>query len=364
MAEGKKVLVAGASGLVGYAAMRHFAAEPGTEVVALSRRPPDGAHGARFLALDLGDEAACARLVPELADTTHLVYAALHERPNLVAGWREAEQIRINDRMLRNLLEPLDRVARGLRHVSLLQGTKAYGVHVRPLTVPAREGRSELREQANFYWQQESYLRAAQQGRPWHWTIFRPVLIVGRSLGSAMNVIPALGVYAALLREKGQPLDFPGGAPRVAEAVDADLLARAIAWGGEAAAAENEVFNVTNGDVFVWPNIWPAIAAALGMTAGEHRPLSLEKHLVEREADWDAIRAKYRLRAPDLKSFVGLSLQYADYTMGFGRTEPGPPAHVSTIKLRRAGFHEVMDTEDMFQKWFRVFQEQRLLPPL
>src|SRR6185437_6551964 len=218
--------------------------------------------------------------------------------------WREAEQIRINDRMLRNLLEPLDRVARGLRHVSLLQGTKAYGVHVRPLTVPAREGRSELREQANFYWQQESYLRATRQGRPWHWTIFRPVLIVGRSLGSAMNVIPALGVYAALLREAGKPLDFPGGAPRVAEAVDADLLARAIAWAGDAAAAQNEIFNVANGDVFVWPNVWPAIAAALGIAAGEHRPLSLAEHLGSRVGEWDRIRAKYALRAPNLARFV------------------------------------------------------------
>jgi hypothetical protein len=28
-----------------------------------------------------------------------------HERPGLVAGWREREQIETNDRMLRNLLD-------------------------------------------------------------------------------------------------------------------------------------------------------------------------------------------------------------------------------------------------------------------
>ena len=43
------------------------------------------------------------------------------------------------------------------------------------------------------------------------------------------------------------------------------MLARAIAWAGESEAARNEVFNVTNGDVFTWPNVWPAIADALGM---------------------------------------------------------------------------------------------------
>ncbi|NOT56148.1 MAG: NAD-dependent epimerase, partial [Deltaproteobacteria bacterium] len=42
-----------------------------------------------------------------------------------------------------------------------------------------------------------------------------------------------------------------------------------------------------------------------------------------------------------------------------------PPAMlVSTIKARQAGFHECMDTEDMFRKWFKRFQELRLLPPV
>jgi hypothetical protein len=29
----------------------------------------------------------------------------------------------------------------------------------------------------------------------------------------------------------------------------------------------------------------------------------------------------------------------------------------------QAGFHEVMDTEVMFVKWLRAFQDRRLLPP-
>src|SRR5258707_3792670 len=49
-------------------------------------------------------------------------------------------------------------------YTTLFRSTKAYGVHVRPLTVPAREGRSEMYEQPNFYWAQESFLRELQQG--------------------------------------------------------------------------------------------------------------------------------------------------------------------------------------------------------
>ena len=355
----KTVLVAGASGLVGYAVLKHFAQGADTRVIALSRRPPPGVE-VRHIALDLADAAACQEAAATMRDVTHLVYAALFELPGLVEGWRNDRQIETNGRMLRNLLDPLVAAAPGLRHVTLLQGTKAYGVHVRPLAVPAREGRSEMREQPNFYWAQEDYLRRVQAGRDWNFTILRPVLIVGEAIGGAMNLIPALGAHAAVMRERGPILPYPGGAERVSQAVDADLLARAIAWAGETAAAADETFNVTNGDVFTWPNIWPAIAEAVGMRTGPDEPFLLQSL---GRGDWDRARQRFGLVSPALTDFVGLSLEYADYQMRYGHTEPGPPAIVSTVKIAQAGFHEVMDTELMFRKWFKVFQQKRLLPP-
>ena len=355
----KTVLVAGATGLVGYAALKHFAAEPDTAAIAVSRRSPADVPSVRHLKLDLTDTAACRDAADAMRDVTHLVYAALFELPGLVEGWRNDQQIETNDRMLRNLLEPLARAARGLQHVTLLQGTKAYGVHVRPLAVPAREGRSELREQANFYWNQEAYLRAARLGQDWGFTILRPVLVIGEAIGGAMNLIPALGVHAAVMRERGPILPYPGGAERVSQAVDADLLARAIGWAGEAEAARDETFNVANGDVFTWPNVWPDIADAVGMRTGPDEPFLLQSL---GRADWDRARDRYGLVSPGLAEFVGLSLEYADYQMRYGHTEPGPPAIVSTVKITQAGFQEVMDTEMMFRKWFRLFQKKRLLP--
>ena len=356
---GKTVLVAGATGLVGYGVLKHFAQHPEIDLIALSRRRPAGV-AARHVALDLAEAAACEDAATTLRDVTHVVYAALFELPSLVEGWRDAQQIAVNDRMLRNLLGPLIKAAPGLRHVTLLQGTKAYGVHVRPLAVPAREGRSEMREQPNFYWLQEDYLRAAQRGQDWTFTILRPVLIVGEAIGGAMNLIPALGAHAAVMRERGPILPYPGGAERVSQAVDADLLARAVAWAGETEAARNETFNVTNGDVFTWPNVWPVIAEAVGLRPGPDEPFLLQSL---GRGDWDRVRERYQLVSPGLAEFVGLSLEYADYQMRYGHTELGPPSIVSTIKLRQAGFHEVMDTELMFRKWFKVFQQKRLLPP-
>jgi hypothetical protein len=188
------------------------------------------------------------------------------------------------------------------------------------------------------------------------------VLIVGEAMGGAMDLIPPLGVYAAMLREQDKALDYPGGAGRVSQAVDVDLLARAIGWAGEADAARNEAFNVTNGDVFTWENVWPAIAEALDMKPGGAVPLSLAATYPQWITPWDALRQKHDLISPGLEAFVGLSFQYADYSMRHGRTEPGPPSIVSTVKINKAGFTEMMDTEDMFRKWFRQARSNRLLP--
>ena len=359
----KKVLVVGATGLVGSAVVRHLRA-CNTEVVAIARTPPSDLPGVRFVAADLSDKESCVELFGTMSDVTHLVYTALHERPALVSGWSDDEQIAVNDRMFRHVLDPLVSATGALRQVTLLQGTKAYGVHVRAIPVPAREDRDELRSQPNFYWAQEAHLRDRAAGAAWAWTILRPTLIVGGGVGGAMNALPPIGVFGALLREAGLPFAFPGGGPRIAAAVDVDLLARAIDWAGNAAGARNQTFNVTNGDVYVWENVWPAIADALGMETGAPEPRSLHEFCSSRADDWGRIRQKHGLVAPDLHTFVGPSLQYCDYLLRCGEPDPGASTAVSTVKIQAAGFHDVMDTEAMLKKWFRHLQDQRLLPPV
>ena len=358
------VLIAGATGVVGFAALRHFSEKTDCQVTAVSRRRPLETFGADFHSLDLTDARACADRLGSLDGVTRLVYAALYEKPGLVPGWLEHDQIETNQRMLENLFEPLERASQDLRHVTLLQGTKAYGAHVRPVPIPARENRSELRDVPNFYWNQEDYLRARQPGKSWNWTILRPQVIFGMSIGAAMNLIPAIGVYAALRKQRGEPLAFPGGLGPVLEAVDADLLARAIDWAGSSPEARNEIFNVTNGDVFDWRGVWPAIADSLGMEVGEPAPERLGESMPARGAEWDAVRERYGLVSPGLAEFVGESFHYADFCMAYGATGGLPPVLVSTLKLRQAGFAESMDTEAMFRKWFELFQAKRLLPSL
>ncbi len=355
----KQILIAGASGLVGRGAIRAWRDVPDTDVIAVSRRAPEGVDGARFLSVDLFDAAACRDVFSQLGGVTHLVFTALYEKDDgLLASWLDPEQIEGNAAMLKNLMDPLCESARGLKHVTLLQGTKAYGAHVRQIPVPAREDRDELKSQPNFYWNQESYLREKQRGTDWSWTIMRPQVIFGDAIGAAMNPVAALGLYGAILKERGEALHFPGGVANVFEGVDADLVGRAIRWAGMNDAGRNQAFNITNGDVMVWRGVWPAIADALGMKPGEDRPMSLARDL--KPAEWDAIVRKYALAAPDMAAFAGKSLDYVDLLMAGDRVRM--PAIVSTVKLRRAGFSEMMDSEQMLRDAFAAMQGRQLLP--
>ena len=150
----------------------------------------------------------------------------------------------------------------------------------------------------------------------------------------------------------------------MSEAVDADLLARAIDWAGTASAARGETFNITNGDVFVWRNVWPAIADALGMDVGVDEPQRLAHEMPAHEPLWAETVARHALRAPaQLDAMVGQSFVYADMLFGYGTTTMAPPVLVSTIKIRQSGFAECVDTEDMFIRLLRRMQDDRMLPP-
>lgn len=70
--------------------------------------------------------------------------------------------------MFINTLDAVIRTSPALEHVTPLQGTKAYGVHLHTMPIPAREDRDEFRSVPNFYWQQEDYLRAQSSDATWN----------------------------------------------------------------------------------------------------------------------------------------------------------------------------------------------------
>jgi nucleoside-diphosphate-sugar epimerase len=356
-----KVLVTGASGLLGVAAIEKFLSA-GWDVVGVSRRKPELFSGREieFLSVDLADQEAARAAFEPLTDVTHIAYTALHEKPELVAGWSSKDQIETNNTMVRNVVEPILSGATNFQHISILQGTKIYGVHLHPIPIPARE-RDARHDHENFFLDQEDYVAEMGAKHGFTYTALRPQLVTGPTPG-ALNVLPAIGVYAAIQREKGQPFGFTGGPPFVWEAADADLVADVMVWAAGSPQAANEAFNITNGDVFEWRNAWLALAKTLGVETGPDTPMSLAGYLAAHSDLWDRIVTKYDLRPLSLRQLVGHGDQHADFAFAYGAPE-GPRAFVSTIKLRQAGFARVVDTEDAFRKALQSLIDHKFLPP-
>lgn len=355
------VLIVGASGLVGTAAARSFLDE-GWQVITASRRLPELLAGKKFrhISLDLQNLQACRLAVPGLADVTHVVYTAVYELPGLIQGWADPHQIGTNGRMLRNLLEPLSEVA-ALQHVTVLQGTKAYGITVGPMRVPARESQPRV-EHPNFYWLQEDYIKEKSERSDFAYTIFRPQLIVGPNHGVVMNLPPVVGVYAAVRQHEGLPFSYPGGMGGVWEAVDARLVGNACLWAATHPEADGEIYNLTNGEVFMWRDMWPAIADTLGVTVGEDESISMAEYLPARSRSWDEIVKKHGLQALSMDTLLGESHHYADFVFNHGNDQAPPPAFVSTVKIKQAGFTETWNSEESFCYWLSDLQRRKVLP--
>ena len=213
---------------------------------------------------------------------------------------------------------------------------------------------------SNFYWAQEDFLAARQAGKTWGWTIFRPQAVLGFAVGSMMNMIAAIGAYAAISRELGLPLVYPGTGTRVTEATDARLLARAIFWAASAPAAFNQTFNITNGDVFTWETLWPAIARAFAIPVGLPQAMPLARVMPGHAATWRKITARYDLAPVSLEHLVSSSWQFADFA--FSRPH-STASLLSTIKIREAGFGDCIDTEQSLAFWLGEMRARKCLPP-
>src|SRR5215217_7689138 len=147
--------------------------------------------------------------------------------------------------MLVNVVEAIEPVAKGLRHVSLMQGYKVYGAHLGPFKTPARETDPDHMP-PEFNVDQQRFLEQRQKGKAWTWTVLRPSVVGGVALGNPMNLALVIAVYASISKELGLPLRFPGkpGAYHsVYQVTDSEHLARAMVWAATAPAAANEVFN-------------------------------------------------------------------------------------------------------------------------
>ncbi|MDB5373484.1 MAG: NAD-dependent epimerase/dehydratase [Belnapia sp.] len=352
----ESALVVGVSGIVGNALARHLVGQ-GWEVAGLARRPSADIPGLRPVAADLLEPAGLGKALDGLRPS-HVFITTWMRQPT------EAENIRVNAAMVRNLLEATGR-AGSVRHVGLVTGLKhylgpfeAYGKGSLPAT-PFREEQPRL-DIENFYYAQEDEVFAAARRDGFGWSVHRPHTIIGHAVGNAMNMGTTLAAYATLCRETGWPFVFPGSAMQwngLTDMTDARLLARHLTWAATTPAARDLAFNVVNGDVFRWSWMWGRIAGWFGLEPAPFpaEVTPLEGQLADAGPIWAEIARRHGLVEPDLGRVASAWHTDADL---------GRPIEVVTDmgRSRKLGFLDYQATDESFFELFARLREARVIP--
>jgi nucleoside-diphosphate-sugar epimerase len=349
----KVAFVAGATGAAAIRLVEELLRQK-WRVIGASRKTPESEIGDQvvYLSANLLDANALKLAVSPYRDITHLFFTARasHEETGV-------EPVTENVAMLRNALDAVEATSSVLEHVHLVEGTKWYGMHIGNFKTPAREN-DPRHLPPNFYYDQQDLVAERQKSKQWTWSASRPYFLIDFAPDRPRNVVSVIGAYAAICRELGVPLNFPGTDTcwnSLSEATDASQLARAMVFLSTCPKARNEAFNVTNGDLFRWKHLWPRIARLFNMPCGDVQTLPLGVWMADKEPVWERIIRQHKLKSCRLDEVALWS--FGDFVF-----RQSCDVISSMTKIRTAGFHDSVDTEEMYLAMLQQYRKAHILP--
>ncbi|KAK4039732.1 NAD(P)-binding domain protein [Parachaetomium inaequale] len=320
----------------------------------------------------------------------------------------EEENWQVNGDMLSNFLSALTHTK--TKRILLVTGAKQYGVHLGAPKNPLLESDPWLTTPPfppNFYYRQQSLLHDfCNNHKNIHWTVTYPNDVIGFATGNFMNLATGLGLYAAVSKEldpRKEGLIFPGSETfytRLDTFTSSSLHAQFCEWAVLEPRAADQAFNVVNGDVQSWVDLWPRLARRFGATVkkdqfltktgcegrtelGDTTPLSavaeeaglvgagvvskggvLEQRvsLVKWSQRGDVREAWERLAAREglqREAFAGATWAFVDFVLGRGYD-----VVQSMSKAREIGWTGYQDTWKSFSDVFGELEAAKVLPKM
>ena len=136
---------------------------------------------------------------------------------------------------------------------------------------------------------------------------------------------------------------------------DAGLLSRATAWAATDPRAANQAFNINNGDLFRWSEMWPKLADYFGLELAPPLPLSLATTMTDKTEVWNEIVARNQLAPTPYEQVSSWAFGDAVFSWDYDLIADGS-------KARRLGFHDHVKTDDMFFDLFDELRRRKLIP--
>lgn len=319
----------------------------------------------------------------------------------------EAKASEVNGAMLQNFLSALRETGaeKKLKRLILVTGAKQYGLHLGLPKLPMEESDPWVEGDAfppNFYYTQQRILTKMAADSSWDWVVTYPNDVIGAAWKNFMNLSTPLALYAAVTKELGEDLFWPGS-PRFYTAhtcfTSAKLHAKFCHWAAEEPRCGNEGFNVVNGDVVSWQNMWYKLAKRYGlkvapdqlvrplaqdvgnvMTLNKIPPIAIRAAELGLEGTDDVkpskvenriALTKWSQRADVKKAWKSLAERngidegiWDKATWGFldfvlGRAMD---INISNTKSREYGFNEFQDTWAAFETTWQEMEKYKALP--
>ncbi len=345
-------LITGGNGIIGRNLTKYLTDNKGWEVIVSSKTPLKYETKAQYIPMDLNDIDAVKMQKDILNNVTHVFYAAYTEKLN------PYEQVEANQKLLENLIIGLESIEAPLQRVVFIQGGKAYGAHLGIYKTPAKETdpRSIM---PNFYYTQEDFLRKQCISKNWSWTAVRPDVIIGFAMGNPMNLANLIAVYATICKEEGLPLRFPGSPKAynvLVNVTGTEVLSKGMEWAATQEETSEEIFNITNGDVFRWKEAFKKFGQFFNMEVAEPQTFSLQEYMSGKYTLWEEIAEKYRLRKFKLNELV--QWPFGDFIFNVEHD-----AFFDVNKARRYGFNSMhVDSIEYMCETFRSLQKNNIIP--
>jgi len=352
-----KALVVGATGITGSNLAEKLVSK-GWTTYGIARNPNTAIEGLQPIAANLLSPEDLSGKLQDI-HPTHVFFTTWMRNDS------EAENIRVNSTLVRNLLNALA-PKKSVCHVALVTGLKHY---LGPFEAYAKTGtlpETPVREEHprlnldNFYYAQEDEVFAAALRDGFSWSVHRPHTVIGKAVGNLMNMGSTLAVYASICKETGRPFHFPGSLAQwegISDVTDAELLAEHLVWAATTENARNQAYNVANGDVFRWKWLWKEIANYFGIvSAGFNGSThSLEAELAGDTQLWQEIAAKHQLQEPVLDRIA--TAWHTDLDLS-------RPLEVMTdmSKSRKLGFTGYRETRESFFQLFEKLRSENFIP--
>lgn len=215
-----------------------------------------------------------------------------------------------------------------------------------------------------FYYGQVDELAKLAKGKKWTWTEVRPDVIVGFVPNTnAMNAAGPIAYYLSLYRQlQGEGAEVPFPASQKAwKATHTDTSAYILSRFEIYAALHPEntaarTFNIADGDVITWSDVWAGIVGYFGLKPGQPDPSwgSIKDFFHQHEKEWEGVVQKNGL----------VKRKENDTTWDFAQAimNRDVDSEYDLTAAREAGFTGTVPTVNAYTRVFDKMRAAKFIP--